>query len=194
MAKTAKNGMTRGGFIRRSWTLVAGSVMQAIDSRIPDGVKKIQAPVFPPGAVPDFGQKCTMCGDCLPACPESAIREVLDETTGNRVAGIVPSVSACVMCAELPCVDACGDGFLERSDDGSFPGIGTAEINEHVCLAHNGIPCFTCYDACPRKGTAIRMAHNRPVITVDECSGCGICENACVLEDKRGVRITPRYA
>ncbi len=162
---------------------------QAISNRIPDEVKNIPRPIFPPGAIANYPNRCTSCGDCIAACPEQAIKLVLDEISGKKLPTIVPSEKACVMCEDLPCTNACPEGALVMPADKQFPRIGTAHIVEDRCLAYNGSQCITCFDACPLKRSAIKIKFNRPIIIEDVCTGCGICEQVCVLEQQKGIVI-----
>jgi ferredoxin-type protein NapF len=50
------------------------------------------------------------------------------------------------------------------------------------CLAHAGVICQTCGDACPER--AIRFPLRRggppfPIVEEDRCTGCGVCAAVC---------------
>src|SRR5712692_4488244 len=59
----------------------------------------------PPGAVDEelFLDRCTRCGDCLPACPYGSIKK--DVATGYPV--IFANESPCYLCEDFPCIAAC---------------------------------------------------------------------------------------
>src|SRR5256885_3395681 len=59
----------------------------------------------PPGAVVEelFLDRCTRCGDCLPACPYGSIKK--DVATGYPV--IFANESPCYLCEDFPCIAAC---------------------------------------------------------------------------------------
>jgi len=152
----------------------------------------------PPGALEEraFLQKCVRCGRCAQACPYQAVE------MGRLEAGIAlgtPVIHArknpCRLCPDLPCVKACPSGALDpQLKDASKTRIGTAVIVERQeCLSIKGLRCEVCYRACPLLDKAItienylnartgRHAIFEPVVHKEHCTGCGICEQACVLE------------
>ncbi len=95
------------------------------------------------------------------------------------------------MGGNLSCIKACEDSALVIVEDGHFPKIGLAVFDTDTCMAYNQSPCYTCYDACPLKGAAMIMKSNRPVNVESECTGCGVCEQSCVLDNPKGVVILP---
>ncbi|PNU20333.1 4Fe-4S ferredoxin [Geothermobacter hydrogeniphilus] len=152
----------------------------------------------PPGAVEEqeFLRKCIRCGRCAQACPYRAVE------MGRLDAGIAlgtPVIRArknpCRLCADLPCVKACPSGALDpQLQDAAKTRIGTAVLVERQeCLSLKGLRCEVCYRACPLLDKAItienylnartgRHAIFEPVVHKEYCTGCGICEQACVLE------------
>jgi len=179
---------TRAEFLKKSFRMVTGAIAQAIDAKLPENIKNITLPIFPPGAVDNFHEVCSSCGDCVPACPENAIQMIPESITGKDLPVIKPSQNACIMCTDLPCMKSCPDNALIASQE-SFPAIGLARIVEDKCIAYSGNMCMTCYDACPLKRQAIVLKANKPVINPEHCTGCGICENMCILENEKGVII-----
>ena len=93
------------------------------------------------------------------------------------------------MCEDTLCIAACDEGALIASPGDSFPAIGLAIVNEVICLAHNGSACLVCYDVCPLKRSALKMKLSRPVVDSQFCTGCGVCENVCIVEGAKGIKI-----
>jgi ferredoxin-type protein NapG len=94
------------------------------------------------------------------------------------------------MCENIPCITACENGSLSPPENGGFPPIGEAKIDTRVCLAWNGSVCWTCYDTCPLKGSALKLIAGRPAVDTAACSGCGRCEFACPAGN-RGIVVNP---
>jgi len=132
----------------------------------------------PPGAVDEvsFLANCARCGDCIPACPVSAI--VLAPDRFRQAAGtpmIDPHAAACIMCPDTPCITACKPGVL-RPDQPKKMGV--AWIQTMACLAHTGSFCTVCSERCPVPG-AIEVTAGKPRIREDICTGCGVCAAVC---------------
>ena len=174
--------ITRKQFLKKAIDMATGVVAEAVEKRLPE--KVIRTGLFPPGAGPDFSDRCTSCGTCVDACPEGAIELILDVPTGQLLPTITPSVKACAMCDDLLCARSCEDGALLPPRTAGFPAIGLARVHVESCLAFNGSTCMTCYDACPLKRTALRFEWNKPVIDEKLCTGCGGCEFACPVDPK----------
>ncbi len=79
--------------------------------------------------------------------------------------------------------------------------MGVAVIDSDQCIAFWGIQCDACYRACPLLGSAIvidyskndrtgKHAYLAPRVVGDVCTGCGLCEKACVTE-KASIRVLP---
>lgn len=54
-----------------------------------------------------------------------------------------------------------------------------AQVDVTTCVAWTGLSCQLCYLACPRRGRAIFMEDQKPVVVAQECDGCALCEAAC---------------
>jgi ferredoxin-type protein NapG len=66
-------------------------------------------------------------------------------------------------------------------------------VDKETCLNFLGLRCDVCYRVCPLIDKAIKLElrHNErtgrhaifePVVYSDACTGCGMCEKACVLK------------
>jgi len=117
----------------------------------------------------------------------------------------------CFMCEDIPCVPVCPTGALDITKvtnpktnelDFRLMDMGVAVVDVHSCIAFWGLQCDACYRACPLLDEAIKLVYNRnsrtgkhaflePVINPDVCTGCGLCEKACVTE-KPAIFVLPR--
>jgi ferredoxin-type protein NapG len=117
----------------------------------------------------------------------------------------------CFMCDDIPCVPVCPSGALDinkvtnsktKKLDFKMMDMGVAVVDVHSCIAFWGLQCDACYRACPLLDEAIKLQYNRnsrtgkhaflePVINPDVCTGCGLCEKACVTE-KPAIFVLPR--
>jgi len=160
----------------------------------------------PPGALaePEFLGACIRCGLCVRDCPYDTLR--LAEL-GSAVATGTPYFVAreipCEMCEDIPCVRACPTGALDHGlldiDDAR---MGLAVIvDQETCIAFQGLRCEVCFNVCPVRGRAIslEMRHNDrsgkhalfiPEVHSDACTGCGKCEQACVME-QAAIKVLP---
>jgi len=117
----------------------------------------------------------------------------------------------CFMCDDIPCAEACPSGALDiktlinkktKKPDITKAKMGLAVINKESCIAYWGLQCDACYRACPlmKKALTIDMQMNKrtgkhafllPVVHAKYCTGCGLCEHACVVE-KAAIQVLPR--
>jgi ferredoxin-type protein NapG len=113
------------------------------------------------------------------------------------------------MCPDIPCVPVCPTGALDQSSvttdgklDINIADMGLAVVDEESCIAFWGIQCDACYRACPILGEAITIEYQqntrtgkhafmKPIVHSSACTGCGLCEKACVTE-KAAIQILPR--
>lgn len=170
----------------------------------------------PPGAriEEDFLSMCIRCGLCVEACPYDTLKLA---RVGDNVPVGTPYFIAreipCYMCKDIPCVPPCPTGALDaslvsklakngkESFDIGMAKMGIAVIDSDQCIAFWGIQCDACYRACPLINEAIVIDQTRnertgkhalmaPRIIGDICTGCGMCEKACVTE-KASIFILP---
>lgn len=182
-----------------------------------DGKKASATVLRPPGAVeePRFLAACTKCGLCVTSCPFRAL--VLAAPGDSAPVGtpyLVMRENPCRMCRDIPCAAACPTGALDRElvteRDGQGKAvlninkarIGLAVIDRETCIAYWGIQCDACYRSCPVIDKAITVDYARndrtgkhavlgPVVHSEHCTGCGMCERACVTK-KASIFVLPR--
>ncbi len=135
------------------------------------------APLRPPGALPEgaFEEACTRCGLCVEACPPSAIVV----KGGDPFPRLVPAVTPCELCPDLPCVRSCPTGAL-RPLPVTAVRIGTARVHTRLCL--NGAApgsCDHCLDQCPVPGALTPGPSGIPAVAEELCVGCGLCARHC---------------
>ena len=167
----------------------------------------------PPGALNenDFLATCIKCGMCVEACPYDTLK--LAKPGDNKPLGtpfFEPRKVPCYMCTDIPCVPVCPTDALniksvqneKKELDINKAQMGVAVIDDNSCIAFWGIQCDACYRACPLLGHAISVEYSKnertgkhaflkPVVHPDICTGCGLCEKACVTE-KAAIFVLPR--
>lgn len=162
--------------------------------------------IRPPGALREttFLDACVRCGLCVQACPYDTLHlaefsSLLPTGTPYFTARKTP----CHMCETIPCAAACPTGALQLTNINAAA-MGLAELSTpERCHSYTGAAyCNSCYQACPLKGKAIRMqqghtAHGgnfKPVVNADYCTGCGLCEAACVLQGDAAITVSANHA
>ena len=160
----------------------------------------------PPGALAEeeFLGACVRCGLCVRDCPYDILDLARPE---SPVATGTPFFTArtgpCEMCEAIPCVKACPTGALDHGlTDINKSKMGLAALIDHeTCLNFLGLRCDVCYRVCPVIDKAItlevlpntrtgRHAMFLPTVHSQDCTGCGKCENACVLEEA-AIKVLP---
>jgi len=164
--------------------------------------------IRPPGALAesDFLGACVRCGLCVRDCPYDTLRLA---KPGEDVALGTPYFIAreipCEMCEDIPCVVACPTGALDHSltdIDKSRMGLAVV-VDQETCIAFRGLRCEVCFNVCPVRGKAITldMQHNArsgkharfiPIVHSTDCTGCGKCERACILEEA-AIKVFPLH-
>ncbi|SHO80913.1 Ferredoxin-type protein NapG (periplasmic nitrate reductase) [hydrothermal vent metagenome] len=112
-----------------------------------------------------------------------------------------PTEVPCYMCDDIPCVPVCPSEALDiktllnkdKELDINRARMGLAVVHKESCIAFWGIQCDACYRACPLLDKAITIEYQEndrtgkhafllPIVHDDVCTGCGLCEKACVTE------------
>ncbi len=176
-----------------------------------DEIKASPLVLRPPGALDEdeFIKSCIKCGLCVEACPYDTL--FLAAPGDNKPIGtpfFTPRDVPCYMCEDIPCVPVCPTGSLVEDyvkTDGEFDikkiDIGKAVVDTSSCIAYWGIQCDACYRACPLLDEAIKLEYSsnertgkhaflKPIVDMEVCTGCGLCERACIT-DKPAIYVLP---
>lgn len=172
-------------------TLRRGSIPAA-------GVPEDLGILRPPGSLDEtaFLSACIRCTRCVDACEAQCIRLFGPEAGTLHATPYIPARDkGCTLC--LACGEACPTGAIEPLERMQDARMGVAEIDERLCLSLNGRGiCGACFTVCPLRGRAITQdMRNAPVVHPDACVGCGLCEEICLVRERRAIRVrTERHA
>lgn len=164
--------------------------------------------IRPPGALPEeeFLGACIRCGLCVRDCPYDIL--MLGQL-GDEVTAGTPYFTArtgpCEMCEDIPCIPACPTNALDHQlvdINNSRMGLAVV-VDQETCIAFLGLRCEVCFNVCPIRGDAISLdyRHNTrsgkhalflPVVHSEACTGCGLCEKACILEEA-AIKVFPAH-
>lgn len=175
-------------------------------------------PVRPPGSVPEpqFLQLCIRCGACFQICPNNVLQPVSFEQgiEGIWTPQVVAQWSGCEPKCNN-CGQVCPTGAIRALpiEEKRAARIGLAIVNEKTCLPFAGSEaCQMCYDECKSAGydaiefrrVGVQMDDNgrpledsgflAPVILVEKCIGCGLCETRCYRINVAQKRLLPETA
>ena len=205
---TNKNGMSRRRFIAETAKTACGVGLFGLAFAVyADKAGSLPSDAIrPPGALPeeDFLAACTRCGLCVRDCPYDILKLA---QLGSDIATGTPYFTArtgpCEMCEDIPCVPACPTGALDHSlTDINKSRMGLAVlIDQEACIAFQGLRCEICFNICPVRNNAIKLEYRRndrsgkhalfiPVVYSADCTGCGLCEKACILEES-AIKVLP---
>jgi len=165
----------------RKWSAV---ILGMIAFYFMKSFKKVSAQhIRPPGALPEdeFLATCMRCGQCAQVCPYNSIL-IADGTSGLSIG--TPYIKArnkpCFLCKDLYCIKTCPSKALSHIEQENIA-MGTAKIDIDNCNAWLGDECKMCYLSCPHMDEAIQLIdYKKPIVSSENCVGCGICEYVCV--------------
>lgn len=162
--------------------------------------------IRPPGVAneKDFLSACVRCGLCVRDCPYDTLKLAkLGETTAMGTPYFDARDIPCEMCEDIPCVKACPSGALDpelTNIDDARMGLAVL-LDQETCIAFQGLRCEVCFNVCPlqNKAISLKRSHNVrtgkhalfiPVVHSSDCTGCGKCEHACILEEA-AIKVLP---
>lgn len=182
-------GLARTGLVGG---MLAGFLALRGSSKPLEGYRGDLGILRPPGSreEKEFLSLCLRCNQCADSCEAQCI--VLFGPEGGRLQGtpyLVAKDRGCTLC--LKCCETCPSGAilpLTRKEEAL---MGTAVVDERLCVSHNGTGvCGACHTICPLKNRAITQnMHNAPEVHPDHCTGCGLCEEMCIVKDRRAIRV-----
>ncbi len=194
---------------RRQALLALGGAIAGVSLLRSDIVARHDHPLLiqPPGAQENgLISKCIRCGECMRACPTSAIQPALTEAglEGLWTPVLVTRLGYC----DYSC-NACGQVCPVRAipplnlEEKRRQVIGLAYIDQDRCIPWaDHKDCIVCEEMCPVSDKAIKLERvdvrngdgqmvtvQRPQVIRERCIGCGICEYKCPLNGEAAIRI-----
>lgn len=160
--------------------------------------------IRPPGALSEeeFLKRCIRCGECMKVCITNGLQPTLLEAglEGLWTPLLVPRLGYCEYRCTL-CGQVCPTGAIKRLtlEEKAEVRIGLAFIDKNRCLPYAyDRECIVCEEVCPTPKKAIWLEEakirgrrlRQPVVDLELCIGCGICETKCPIIDKPAIYVT----
>jgi ferredoxin len=163
--------------------------------------------IRPPGARENnLLSKCIRCGECIRACPTSAIQPAVAEAgleglwTPVLVSRLGYCDYSCNACGQVCPVQAIPPLSLQEKRQRV---IGQAYIDQNRCIPWADYrDCIVCEEMCPVPDKAIKLEQvevrnangllvtvQRPHVIRERCIGCGICEYKCPVNGEAAIRV-----
>ncbi|WP_304854088.1 4Fe-4S dicluster domain-containing protein [Adlercreutzia caecimuris] len=135
--------------------------------------------VRPPGGQDEsrFLSLCLRCDKCRSVCPLDCISTapLEDGIVNARTPYLNFEKGYCDFCNL--CIDVCPVRALEPFDP-SVNKVGIAVVDEDECVAWKQTGCTICAEVCPFDAITLSET-GKPIVDIEACNGCGLCENAC---------------
>ncbi|MEK6797584.1 MAG: 4Fe-4S dicluster domain-containing protein [Planctomycetota bacterium] len=156
----------------------------------------------------EFFAACIRCYRCQDACEPGAIQFYTERDGAYfHTPYVDPAKAGCTLCNK--CGPACPTGAILPFGDMTAVDMGKVELSEDLCLsfkardlrsrqelltqlgrhpteveaeAERRGPCGECYTFCPLRGRAITLEPGQflaPIVHLEACVGCGMCEEIC---------------
>ncbi|MEG0559438.1 MAG: 4Fe-4S dicluster domain-containing protein [Muribaculaceae bacterium] len=186
------------GLIAGSATVISASKRVTNASAKLQGLEPIRRiyAVTPPGTASreDFHENCIACMLCVSNCPSKVLKASTTEYGIFNALQPVMSYEAsyclynCTRCTQLCPTKALSPLTLEEKQEIQ---IGIAQYIEQNCIVvRYSRECGKCAKNCPT-GAIEMIAHSNghkvPKVHVDNCIGCGACENACPAQPIKAI-------
>jgi MauM/NapG family ferredoxin protein len=191
---------------RRQALAAIGAGVAALALFRSDALSKREHPhaLRPPGAREnDLLAKCLRCGECMRACPTTALQPSLAESgaEGLWTPILIPRLGycdyACNACGQICPVEAIP--LLDLASKRQQV-IGKAYLDQNRCLAWSDhVDCIVCEEMCPLPEKAIYLSEEAltgedrtillPHVDRQQCIGCGICEYKCPVNGQAAIRV-----
>jgi len=162
--------------------------------------------VRPPGAAPDFLQRCIRCSQCVKVCPTGGLQPAGLQSgwEGLWSPVLVGRLGYCEWSCNA-CGQVCPTGAIKplalAQKRKTF--IGTAYIDQNRCIPWaDQRDCIVCQEMCPLPEKAIvldpvevadesggKRVLKRPRVIREWCIGCAICENRCPVPREAAIRV-----
>jgi len=201
-----------GTQIQRRHLLLAGlGGLAAVPlMRLPQSAARAHPELIrPPGSRPEaeFLERCVRCGECMKVCLTNGLQPTLLEAglEGLWTPRLVPRIGYCEYNCTL-CGQVCPTQAIQRLERSQKQKvrIGLAAIDTTRCLPYAfQTTCIVCEEHCPLPKKAIwfeevevithageRGLVKQPRVDIELCTGCGICETKCVVQDRPAIRVT----
>ena len=195
--ETAKQGMSRRGFLSLTGFLAAGFVARAQQLHVDGGFAEIEdkkipdrkTPVVPPGAqgIGHLKQHCTACQLCVSACPNGVLRPSAKLATLMQPEMSFERGYCRPECTE--CAQVCPAGAIRPITPADKAGLSIGQaawIRENCIVLTDELPCTVCERHCPTNAIALvaidpenDKSLKTPVVNKELCIGCGACEYLC---------------
>jgi Pyruvate/2-oxoacid:ferredoxin oxidoreductase delta subunit len=151
-----------------------------------EGVRLIR----PPGAVDEVDpsvKACTLCMKCTTVCPTGVLRPMkLEEKAEVDMATVKLREDLCISYKAKRL----------RDEQAMLMALGQSPTQATERPQQRG-PCGECYMFCPLRRHAIKLepgAFLAPIVFLDECVGCGLCEEICrvIVHGEPAIRVVPK--
>lgn len=158
-----------------------------------------EIPITPPGSgsLEHFEKHCTGCQLCVGACPNNVL-----VTSASGPGPLQPGMTYeygycrpnCVLCGEV-----CPAGAIKPVSLSAKKAIqiGRASVDFSRCIVHtDNVRCTACQRICPSGAITLEPIQSgqdglsRPVVNVNQCSGCGACEYICPAMPQAAIAVT----
>ena len=210
MAESSKNKVSRRQFLSTTLATACSVGMMGVGlgfyARRADALPATA--IRPPGALPeeDFLGACIRCGLCVRDCPYDILYLAqLGEDAPTGTPYFIARTGPCEMCEDIPCIENCPTNALDHSltnIEEAKMGLAVL-VDQETCIAFHGLRCEVCFNICPvrNKAISLELQHNKrsgkhalfiPVVHSDHCTGCGLCEKACIL-DEAAIKVFPMH-